>query len=303
MNQALTSDSTRAERSAGPLRPQPTAMAVATDFTSSIGCFFMLTRDGKLDAIDRISLAPGCSHVEIERANLNLSILSPLVSRVHRSNLSIAVHCGEVPRVQYKMRVTLGEKPRMMNALGTKMEIITRALDDDALPIIVEAELDRQLAAVLAEGVADDFPQVVNIPLRSIDVRKHLPGTIAQLLRELALENAEAITPKAGELKPTLRRLRASLRGVVLCDYMMKCIWLNPLSGQLGNVSGTPEGVEFTPFDVDEGKVSAFLCALERDRSNPSGSSLQMRAGSPPAALGRGFGVWVVRERARGAGG
>ena len=41
----------------------------------------------------------------------------------------------------------------------------------------------------------------------------------------------------------------------------------------------------------------------EGDRSNPSGSSLQMRAGSPPAALGRGFGVWVVRERARGAGG
>ena len=47
---------------------------------------------------------------------------------------------------------------------------------------------------------------------------------------------------------------------------------------------------------VRDGKVAG-------DRSNPSGSSLQMRAGSPPAALGRGFGVWVVRERARGAGG
>jgi hypothetical protein len=92
-----------------------------------------------------------------------------------------------------------------------------------------------------------------------------LPAKLAQAVRQLALENAKGADDKSTAPKPSLENVHTALRQTVLCDYMMKCVWLNPISGQIGNVQNTAKGVQFVPFDVDDPVVTSFLCALEKD--------------------------------------
>ena len=232
------------------------------DFSQSIGAFLMVTRDGKLDAIDSVRVSG--SGVELAKAGLDLSILSPLVSKIRRSNLSIALRGGEPPKTQFNMRVTVGSSTRLMNAPGSKTDFISRALDDASLPIIVESELEKRVS----EHLQKDAESALHVPLRSLKVREHLPRDIEQLLRDLAISNAIAQAPKAKGLAEGLKAIRRGLRNTVLHDYMMKCVWLNPETGQLGNIIESSGSLQFLAFDPDHPDVSAFLCALEK---NPFG--------------------------------
>jgi hypothetical protein len=233
--------------------------ANANDFTDSVGAFLMLTRAGKLDAIDGVQISD--TGVEIQQAGLELSVLSPLVSKIRRSNLSIALERGEQPTAQFKMHVKMGPSTKIMNALGNKTELLSPSLDNASLPIVVQADLEAQVEEHLKANPAARL----HVPLRSLGVREHLPREIERLLRELVLSNATEGAPKSKGLTDYLRAIRLELRATVLRDYMMKCIWLNPKTSQLGNIVEDSGTVRFQPFDADDPEIIAFLCALEKD--------------------------------------
>jgi hypothetical protein len=220
-------------------------------------------RDSTLvDAIDSVRIGEGCKDYEIQRAGINLTILSPLVFGVQRSRLLLVVDWSDRAHARFMMQVNAGNATRLLPALGNLSEVITRALDNESLPVVVEAELEERIGAYRAHGSAD---RRLHVPLRSLEVRKHLPRELARDLRDLALANAGAAAPKAQSLRPALQRIRTGLRDVVVRDYMMKCVWLNTRTGQLGTVSGSASGVDFVPFDADDNEISAFLCALQKD--------------------------------------
>ncbi|MGK0173478.1 MAG: hypothetical protein ACI9W2_005226 [Gammaproteobacteria bacterium] len=234
------------------------------DFTASVGSFIVVTRAGKLDVISHISVDELAGTHRIQLADLNLSAISPLVARVGRSSLELHLGGGPSPRIGFKMRVRLGDTPRVMPAIGNKAEIIGRCLDEGTLPVVAQAELESRLAAY-CDGTSNGPNDTIEIPFRSLELRGHLPAELAQAVRQFALENAKGADDKATALRPSLENIRTALRQTVLCDYMMKCVWLNPTSGQIGNVQNSAEGVQFVPFDVDDPDVTSFLCALEKD--------------------------------------
>jgi hypothetical protein len=116
------------------------------NFTASVESFLVVTREGKLDVINRILVDEREGNHRIQLAGLNLSTISPLVSRVGRSSLELHLRGGGSPRIGFKMRVRLGDSSSVMPAIGSKAKIIGRCLDEGTLPVVTQAELESRLA-------------------------------------------------------------------------------------------------------------------------------------------------------------
>jgi hypothetical protein len=227
----------------------------------------VLTRDKKLDVLE--SIESNGTGVRIRTAGVNLAILAPLIGKVSASTLCLEVDTGSEPKANFKVRVTMGDRIQYVNAVGNAKEIISRAMDECALPIITQPDIEKALTEA-----KENSSTKVRIAIRNLGLREHLPNDVDQQLRSLVMSNLEPLSLRADIIRQRVRDLRRSLRAMVLDDYLTKCVWLNKSTGQVGRIAEqATQGAdaprasrfEFEHFDVDDDEVSAFLCALQKD--------------------------------------
>ncbi len=229
----------------------------------SVGSCLAVTPEGRLDAYTCIEVGPGPGQARVETGGLDFSVLAPMVTRITRSRLVVAIRCGPPPKTSFLARVPAGEGFRTVKTPGGAREMLTRSLEARTVPLVLRTDLEKALAC-WAPG-AEPIP----VSARALELREHIPPGVAEAVRALVLEGTGGSPDRRARIESRLKALRRALRASILEDYLMKCVWLNVEAGQLGSIRElrTEAGSSFTfrPFDADDAEVSRFLLALEKD--------------------------------------
>ena len=184
------------------------------ELTSALGSFPYLTPEGRVSALERCNI-DSSGNVEAHFSQLNFASLGPLIERLSRTSLFVEVNKGDPERATILMVVGTGETRKLAPAIGSKIEIVSRAIDDNLFPVLVQSEVEKAFARA---GETDK----VRIPLRAIRLRKHQPKELAGALRDVALSLLSAPEGRLDSVRDALRRMRGALRSEVLESLLAK---------------------------------------------------------------------------------
>ena len=227
------------------------------DLSPALGCLPYLTADGRLVALESFVITEE-GKAQFGFAKLNFACLGPLIERLARSSLFLEFKKNDPMRSTILMAMGTGETRKLAPTIGSKAEVIDRALDDNLFPVLVQTEVQKALQRAGSS-------EKVRIPIRAIRLRQHQPVALAQNVRSVALACSQPEVGRLEGLRDALRDMRHALRSEVLGSFMTKCVWLDRQTGLLGHMEDTGSSVDFAPFDTDEPEISNFQCALQKD--------------------------------------
>lgn len=224
------------------------------DLTPSIGSFFMVSKQKKLFALQRIGITRDFTRIaQSVFTSEDFAVLYPLVARLRSAGTLLVVH---PPQVYYLTRVGSGGARRTHRVFGSTADIIAQSLDNGLFPVLSMAELERALIITRRNKTP------LTVGIRLLELKASLPESWLGGVKKLFEINTVPAAEKADRLSEQLAALAADVRHTQLSAYLMKCMWLDVRSRQFGTLSERGGSVEFQPYPHSDPELRTFLSAL-----------------------------------------
>lgn len=228
------------------------------DYSELIGGFMCLSQKGQMFALDGIAMSADFSKLAPRPSAASFQTIYPLVAKIRPSHILLVAHPGDRANAYLLMDIMEGDEKKRVRVRQETPEIIMTALESDVFPIVPLGELQK----AAAQSRKNHTP--LSLPVRYLELRKHLPDTWSAAVKDIFLANAESVEGKTEVLEEKLQILHEEIKTTMLETYLSKCMWLNEKSTMLGMVRCTETGSEFVPFDTGDSQITAFINSLDK---------------------------------------
>jgi len=229
------------------------------DYTSTVGGFLFWSPKGQLFALNRFVVSRDFSKILPQVASANFHVAYPLFSRMTASNINLVLHPTQHAHAYFLMYIKAGPKKKTVKVFQESSEIIGNAIASQKFPVIHFGELQK---AVMTSR-RNQSP--VSIRIRFLELRANLSKVLRDAASDLFVTNANPEGNKEARLEYKLAAVGAELRRAMVADYLVNCLWLNPVTNHLGMMTCNDKASGFSKFVSGDADVTAFERCLARD--------------------------------------
>lgn len=229
------------------------------DYTGTMGGFLFWSPKGQLFALNRFVVSRDFSKILPQLASANFHVAYPLFSRMIESNINLVLHPTRHAHAYFLMDIKTGPTRKTVKVFQESSEIVGNALASQKFPVIHFGEL--QKAVVTSRR--NQSP--ISIRIRFLELRPNLPKVLRDAAMEVFVANANPEGDKEARLEYKLATLAKELRRGMVENYLVKCLWLNPITNHLGMMTCNDQLSGFSKFVSGDADVTAFERCLARD--------------------------------------
>lgn len=229
------------------------------DYTGTVGGFLFWSPKGQLFALNRFVVTRDFSRILPQVASANFHAAYPLFSRMTESNINLVLHPTQQAHAYFLMDIQAGPKRKTVKVFQESSEIIASAIDSQKFPVIHFGELQK------AVMTSRQNQSPVSIRIRFLELRPNLPKALRDAATEIFTANAETEGNKEARLEYKLATLARELRRGMVEDYLVKCLWLNPITNHLGMMICNDQLSGFSKFISGDADITRFERCLARD--------------------------------------
>ena len=229
------------------------------DYTSTVGGFLFWSPKGQLFALNRFVVSRDFSRILPQVASANFHVAYPLFTRMTASNINLVLHPTQQAHAYFLMDIKAGPTRKTVKVFQESSEIIDNAIASQKFPVIHFGEL--QEAVVISRRNRSP----ISIRIRFLELRPNLPKVLRDAAMDLFVSNANPQGDKEARLEYKLATLGRELRRGMVENYLVKCLWLNPLTNHVGMMTCNDQLSGFSKFVTGDADVTAFERCLARD--------------------------------------
>lgn len=229
------------------------------DYTSTVGGFLIWSPKGQIFALKRFVVSRDFSRIIPQVAAADFHTAYPLFSRMTESNINLVLHPTQQAYAYFLMDIKAGPTRKTVKVFQESSEIIENAIAANKYPVIHFGEL--QKAVVTSRK--NQSP--VSVRIRFLELRENLPKVLRDALTEVFVTNANLEGNKEARLEYKLATVAKEMRRGMVQDYLVKCLWLNPVTNHLGMMTCNDQLSGFSKFISGDADVTAFERCLARD--------------------------------------
>jgi hypothetical protein len=229
------------------------------DYTSTVGGFLFWSPKGQLFALNRFVVSRDFSRILPQVASANFHVAYPLFARLTASNINLVLHPTQQAHAYFLMDIKAGPTKKSVKVFQESSEIIDNAIASQKFPVIHFGEL--QEAVVTSRRNRSP----VSIRIRFLELRQNLPKVLRDAAMDLFVTNANPQGDKEARLEYKLAALDRELRRGMVENYLVKCLWLNPVTNHVGMMTCNDQLSGFSKFVTGDADVTAFERCLARD--------------------------------------
>ena len=234
------------------------------DYTSTVGGFLFWSPKGQLFALNRFVVSRDFSRILPQVASANFHVVYPLFSRMTASNINLVLHPTQQAHAYFLMDIKAGPAQKTVKVFQEPLEIIENAISSQKFPVIHFGELQE----AVVRSRRNQSP--VSIRIRFLELRANLPKVLRDATIELFVANAHAGGAKEARLEYKLATVGRELRRGMVENYLVKCLWLNPITNHVGMMTCNDQLSGFSKFVSGDLEITAFERCLVRDESGQS---------------------------------
>ncbi len=229
------------------------------DYSDTVGGFLFWSPKGQLFALNRFVVSRDFSRIVPQVASANFRVVYPFFSRMTESNINLVLHPTQQAHAYFLVDIKSGPARKTIKVFQESSEIIDDAIASEKFPVIHFGELQN---AVMTSR-RNQSP--VSIRIRFLQLRPGLPRVLRDALTEVFVTNAEHGGNKEARLEYKIATLAKELRRGMVEDYLVNCLWLNPLTNHLGMMTCNDQISGFSKFVSGDVDITAFEHCLGRD--------------------------------------
>ena len=229
------------------------------DYTSAVGGFLFWSPKGQLFALKRFVVSRDFSRILPQVSSANFHVAYPLFSRMTESNINLVLHPTSQAHAYFLMDIKAGPTKKTVKVFQESSEIIASAIASQKFPVIHFGELQK------AVMVSRRNQAPVSIRIRFLELRANLPKVLRDAATDIFVANANPEGNKEARLEYKLASVGAELRRGMVENYLVKCLWLNPVTNHLGMMTCNDQASGFSNFVSGDVDVTAFERCLARD--------------------------------------
>ena len=229
------------------------------DYTGTVGGFLFWSPKGQLFALNRFLVSRDFSRIQPQVASADFHVAYPLFSRMTDSNINLVLHPTRQAHAYFLLDIKAGQTRKTVKVLQESSEIIANAIASQKFPVIHFAEL--QNAVITSRR--NQSP--ISIRLRFLELRANLPKTLRHAAAEIFTTNANPGGNKQTRLEYKLAAVATELRRTMVDNFLVKCLWLNPITNHLGMMTCNDQLSGFSKFVSGDADITAFERCLARD--------------------------------------
>ncbi|GMQ77312.1 MAG: hypothetical protein BMS9Abin01_2641 [Gammaproteobacteria bacterium] len=229
------------------------------DYTGVVGGFLFWSPKGQLFALKRFVVSRDFSRILPQVASANFHVAYPLFSRMTESNINLVLHPTQHAHAYFLMDIKAGPTKKTVKVFQESSEIIGNAIASRKFPVIHFGELQK---AVMASR-RNQSP--ISIRIRFLELRPNLPKALRDAATDIFVANADPTGNKEARLEYKLATVDRELRRAMVENYLVKCLWLNPITNHLGMMTCNDQLTGFSKFISGDADVTAFERCLARD--------------------------------------
>ncbi len=230
------------------------------DYTSTVGGFLFWSPKGQLFALNRFVVSRDFSRILPQVISANFHVAYPLFSRMTESNINLVLHPTQHAHAYFLLDIKAGSIKKTVKVFQDSSEIIGNAIASHKFPVIHFGELQK---AVI---VSRRNQSPMSIRIRFLELRPNLPKVLRDAATEIFLANANLEGNKEARLEYKLAAVGRELRRGMVENYLVKSLWLNPITNHLGMMTCNDQLSGFSNFVSGDADVIAFERCLARDK-------------------------------------
>jgi hypothetical protein len=231
------------------------------DYTSTVGGFLFWSPKGQLFALNRFVVSRDFSRILPRVSSANFHAAFPLFSRMSESNINLVLHPTQQAHAYFLMDIKAGPTQKTVKVFQEPAEIIGNAIASQKFPVIHFGEL--QKAVVLSRR--NQSP--ISIRIRFLELRANLSKALRDAATDIFVANANSEGNKEARLEYKLATVGRELRRAMVENYLVKCLWLNPMTNHVGMMTCNDQLTGFSKFLSGDVQVTAFERCLVRDEN------------------------------------
>ena len=239
--------------------PEITLEPGMLDYTGTVGSFLFWSPKGQLFALKRFIVTRDLSRILPQVASANFHAAYPLFSRMTESNINLVLHPTQQAHAYFLMDIKAGAMKKTVKVFQESSEIISSAIESQKFPVIHFGELQK---AVMTSR-KNQSP--ISIRIRFLELRPNLPKVLRDAATEVFVANSVTEGDKEARLEYKIATVARELRRGMVEDYLVKCLWLNPVTNHLGWMTCNDQLSGFSKFKSGDVDVTAFERDLARD--------------------------------------
>ena len=239
--------------------PEITLEPGMLDYSGIVGGFLFWSPKGQLFALNRFVVTRDFSKILPQVASANFHAVYPLFSRMIESNINLVLHPTQQAHAYFLMDIKAGPTRKTVKVFQESSEIVSSAIDSQKFPVIHFGELQNAIMT------SRQNQSPVSIRIRFLELRPSLPKVLRDAATELFITNSDNQGNKEARLEYKIASIAAELRRGMVQDYLVKCLWLNPVTNHLGMMQGNDQLSGFSKFVSGDADVTAFERCLARD--------------------------------------
>jgi hypothetical protein len=229
------------------------------DYTGTVGGFLFWSPKGQLFALNRFVVSRDFSKILPQVASADFHVVYPLFTQMTESNINLVLHPTQQAHAYFLMDIKAGPTRKTVKVFQESSEIIDNAIASQKFPVIHFGELQK---AVMTSR-RNQSP--ISIRIRFLELRPNLPKVVRDSVTEIFVTNADPGGNKQARLEYKLAAVAAELRRGMVENYLVKCLWLNPITNHLGMMTCNDQLSGFSKFVSGDADVTAFERCLARD--------------------------------------
>lgn len=231
------------------------------DYTSTVGGFLFWSPKGQLFALNRFVVSRDFSKIVPQVSSANFRVAYPLFSGMIESNINLVLHPTKQAHAYFLMDIKAGPTKKTVKVFQEPSEIIDNAIASQKFPVIHFGEL--QEAVIISRR--NQSP--ISIRIRFLELRENLSKILRDAVTELFVANANPTGNKEARLEYKLATIGRELRRSMVENYLVKCLWLNPMTNHVGTMTCNDQLTGFSKFVSGDADVTAFERCLARDEN------------------------------------
>jgi hypothetical protein len=231
------------------------------DYTGTVGGFLFWSPKGQLFALNRFVVSRDFSRILPQVSSANFHVAYPLFSRMTESNINLVLHPAKLAHAYFLMDIKAGPAKKTVKVFQEPLEIIGNAIASQKFPVIHFGELQE------AVMISRRNQSPISIRIRFLELRPNLSKTLRDAATEIFVANANPEGNKEARLEYKLATVGRELRRGMVENYLVKCLWLNPITNHLGMMTCNDQLSGFSNFVSDDVDVTAFDGCLVRDEN------------------------------------
>lgn len=229
------------------------------DYSATVGGFLFWSPKGQLFALNRFVVSRDFSKILPQVASANFHVAYPLFSRMIDSNITLVLHPTRQAHAYFLTAIKAGATRKTVKVFQESTEIVSNALASEKFPVIHFGELQNAVKT----SRLNQSP--VSIRIRFLELRPNLPRVLRDAALEVFAANADPAGNKEARIEYKLATLEKELRRGMVENFLVKCLWLNPITNHLGMMTCNDQLSGFSKFISGDAEVTAFERCLARD--------------------------------------